>query len=293
MRIIIHAGVHCTDDDKLLKTLIRNADRFKDGGTAVPGPGRYRALLSDTLNSLGDAKPSPSARDVLMDAILTENADQVQRMILSHENLFCTSKWMLSGGLYYRNADARLLALSELFNGDELQLCIALRNPANLLPAVFKTSKHENIGAMLGGINPLHLRWSELIERIRTALPDMPITVWCNEDTPLIWGEVIRHIAGVPATSRIAGAFDLLTEIMQPEGMRRFRAYLAENPDLNEAQRRRAMMAFLGKYARDDLIEEELDIPGWDDEFIETLTALYDEDLELISTMDGVTLIEP
>jgi hypothetical protein len=121
----------------------------------------------------------------------------------------------------------------------------------------------------------------------------MPITLWCNEDTPLIWGEVIRSIGGVPPASRIGGAFDLLSEIMEPEGMKRFRAYLAENSDLNEEQRRRAMLAFLDKYARDDMIEEELDIPGWDEAFVDTLTEIYDEDIDMISGMDGVTIIEP
>ncbi|SPF81952.1 hypothetical protein [Pseudoprimorskyibacter insulae] len=293
MRIILHGGVHCTDDDKLLKVLLRNADRFRASGTAIPGPGRYRALLSDTLATLGDNRPSPEARDVLMDAILSEDSDKVERMVLSHENIFCVPKLMFSGGRYYRNAEMRLRAMSEMFAGDQLELYLALRNPATLLPAVLAVTPHETVGNLLGGIDPLHLRWSHLIERIRMELPDMPITVWCNEDTPLLWGELIRRIAGVPAGSKIAGAFDLLTEIMMPEGMKRFRAYLAENPELNEAQRRRAKLAFLDKYARDDVIEEELDVPGWDEAFIDKLTEIYDEDLEMISTMDGVTVIDP
>lgn len=293
MRIALHAGAHCTDDDKLLKCLLRNADRFRENGVAVPGPGRYRALLSDTLHSLGDAMPSPEAREVLLDAILTDDSDQVSGMILSHENFFSPPRQTFVEGQYYHRAESRLRGMVNLFDGDEVELFLAVRNPASFLPALFATTPYESLGELLQGANPLHLRWAHLVDRIRKSLPDMPITVWCNEDSPLIWGEIVRSMAGLPSGARINGAFDMLSEIMQPEGMKRFRAYLGENPTINEEQKRRVMLAFLDKYAKDDELEEELDVPGWDEGYVETLTELYDDDLELISRIEGVTILEP
>ena len=51
--------------------------------------------------------------------------------------------------------------------------------------------------------------------------------------------------------------------------------------------------AFLDKFARDEAIEEELDIPGWDDEMIDQLTEIYDEDLYKIQAIPAINLITP
>ena len=40
MQIIVHTGAHFTDDDRLIKCLLRNKDDFSKRGIAVPGPGR-------------------------------------------------------------------------------------------------------------------------------------------------------------------------------------------------------------------------------------------------------------
>jgi hypothetical protein len=39
--------------------------------------------------------------------------------------------------------------------------------------------------------------WSEMLRRLTMTHPDCPVTVWCNEDTPLIWGELLQDIAAV------------------------------------------------------------------------------------------------
>ena len=51
------------------------------------------------------------------------------------------------------------------------------------------------------------------------------------------------------------------------------------------------MIAFLDKYALDEAVEEELDIPGWTDEYVDALTDLYERDIEIIANMRNVTLI--
>lgn len=49
MRIILHAGAQCTDDERLLKTLLRNKDTLAQAGVAVPHPKSYRNLLRKAL----------------------------------------------------------------------------------------------------------------------------------------------------------------------------------------------------------------------------------------------------
>jgi hypothetical protein len=62
---------------------------------------------------------------------------------------------------------------------------------------------------------------------------------------------------------------------------------------MNETQKRRVIAAFLDKFAVEDAIEEELDVPGWTDDFIEHLSTAYDDDLADIQRIPLVNLITP
>ena len=73
---------------------------------------------------------------------------------------------------------------------------LGIRNPATFVPAVFKEAKHTNFAQFLSGIPLDQIRWSDVVERIREAAPKASLTVWCNEDTPLIWSQLIREISG-------------------------------------------------------------------------------------------------
>ncbi|WP_439570005.1 hypothetical protein [Roseovarius mucosus] len=293
MQVVLHTGLHQTDSDRLFKTLLRNRDGLRPEGVAIPGPGKYRKLISEMLNALGDGRPSPDTRDVLLDSILDEDTGHVDRLILSHENLFSVPKIAFQGGTVYRKAEQRLRTLRDIFAQDSVEVFIALRNPATFLPALLTATPHDSLGALLNGLDPSQLRWSDLIGRITTALPNMPVTVWCDEDSPLIWGEVIREFAGVEPTHPIIGAYARMADIMSKEGMTRFRTYLADSPGLTEIQTRRVMVAFLDKYADDTMIEDELDVPGWDQDLVHAMTEQYEEDLFEIGRMPGVTLIAP
>lgn len=293
MQVILHAGVHCTDEDRILKCLLRNAEAWRHEGVAIPGPSKYRKLLSDAINKLKTATPSEDTREVLLDAILQDDPGKIDRLVLTNENFFAVPKLMFQGGLVYFKAEQRLQTLCNIFAEDDVELYLGLRNPATFLPAAFAATPHEDFGTFLDGVDPMHLRWSDLIRRIQATLPHLHITVWCNEDTPFIWGEVIRELAGIEMTRKISGAFDLFAQIVTREGMKRFRTFLAENPGINEMQRRRVMAAFLDKFGIEEEIEEELDLPDWDEPYVDTLTEIYEEDIEIIARMPGVTFISP
>jgi hypothetical protein len=103
----------------------------------------------------------------------------------------------------------------------------------------------------------------------------------------------VREIAGLAANDPFEGAYDLLSEIMSPDGMARFESYLKSHPDMTEMQTRRVITAFLDKFAIEDMVEEEVDLPGWTDTLIENLTDQYEEDIFKISRIPGVTLLSP
>ena len=293
MQVILHAGLHCTDEDRILKCLLRNGDSWRHEGIAVPGPSKYRKFLLEAINSLNRTGVSEDTREIILDGILDDDHEQVVRLLLSHYSFFSVPKLMFDGGRCYKKAEGRLRVMQQIFAQDELELYLGLRDPATFLPAAFAATPHTDFNTFMAGLDPMHLRWSDLIRRLRDQLPDLPITVWCNEDTPLIWGQVIREMAGIELTRRITGAFDIFSQIINPEGMKRFRAFLKENPDINEMQKRRVMAAFLDKYALDDEIEEELDLPGWDAAYVDMLTELYEDDMYTLARIPGVTVIAP
>jgi len=291
MQIILHTGAHYTEEDRLMKCLLRNKDDFARAGVAVPSPGRYRKLLKETMVALRDAPPGDEARDVLLDAML--DAETADRIILSNAHFFGAPRAAVRQGVLYPSAPERIANMRSLFPYDGLEVFMAIRNPAAFLPLVFDQSPRDSFADFLGGVDPREVRWSETVLRIRDAAPDVALTLWCNEDSPLIWAQIIREMAGLDHGQKITGGFDLLSAIMSKEGMKRFRAYLKERPDLSEMHKRRVVAAFLDKFALEDEIEEELDLPGWNDALVDEMTELYDEDLAEIQRIPGVTVLTP
>jgi hypothetical protein len=291
MQVIFHTGAHCTDEERLLKCLLRNKEEFANAGTSVPGPGRYRYLLKDAFNAMQNAAPSPDARDILIDAILDDEI--CDRLILSNAHFFGSQRFAVGNGEFYPDAAERMAQTQVLFRFEQIEMFMAIRNPATFLPAVMEKVSRRKYAERMGDWDPRELRWSDLIERLRQAVPQISLTVWCYEDSPLIWSQIIREIAGVEPGRDIVGGFDLLNSIMSPEGTKRFHEYLAKHPDMPEVQQRRVISAFLDKFAIDDQVEEELDLPGWTDELVDELTEIYDEDVFRIQRIPGVQLIAP
>ncbi len=293
MHVVLHAGAHCTDESRLLKTLFKNRQKLAENGVSLPRPRHYRQLLTETVKALSKRSVSPDSRSAFLDAVLELDPETVDRVVMASENFFCVPKIAIKKGQLYPFAGSRMAHLTQLFDGDTVELFLGIRNPATYLPAMFAATPHTSFVDFADGADPRDIRWSRTISHIRMEAPNVPITVWCNEDTPLIWGEIVREMAGLTAAEPIEGAFDLLQEIMSPEGMERFHTYRDSHPDMTEMQTRRVITAFLDKFAMEDALEEEVALPGWTDDLVEEMTDLYEEDVDDIARIPGVTLIAP
>ncbi|MEP2718415.1 hypothetical protein [Pseudophaeobacter sp.] len=291
MQVIFHCGAHGTEEDRLLKTLLRNTERFRPHGTVAPGPGKYRYLLKDCMAALQEGNATPESRDILWDAILEE--EQADRVLLSNANFFGSQRQAIDGSQFYPEAETRLLALQQLFGQDQIELFIGLRNPATILPVLLENANPQRKAQVLDKLDPYSLRWSDLLIRLREAVPQVAISTWCFEDMPLIWGQILRDMSGLDLNERLNGGMDMISAIMSREGMRRLRQYLAQHPDMSEIHRRRVFAAFLDKYAKEDELEEEIDLPGWSEDVVDTVTELYEEDMDRVQRIPGVTLIAP
>ncbi len=290
MRIVYHLGAHFTDEDRLLKCLSRNRDLLAQHDIAVPPSKRYRTLLRETAIRLKGATATVDEQALILEQIMEE--ERADRLILSWESFMSLPNWVLMGKLYPA-AGERTRAFTQIFPQIEAEFHLALRNPATFLPLLYDRLKPADYGSFLNGADPFDLRWSDVVEQILDANPDAPLTVWCDEDTPLVWPEVLRAVSGLPEDIALEGEEDLLASLMSGEGMGRMRTYIEGHPPQNPMQRRRIVSAFLDKFALPERIDLEVEMPGWTDDTVADLTRAYEEDVARIAQMPEVTFIAP
>ncbi len=293
MRIVYHLGAICTDEERLLRCLLKNRGVLAEQGIVVPGPNRYRNLLRETVISL---KGQPATRDtqaLVLDQIMDEDA--ADRLILSWDSFLSLAPWVMDGGLY-KAAGNRVRAFLQIFPEIEAEFHLAIRNPATFVPALFaKQSADKKRGKtydqFIGKLDILDLRWSDVIAQVLALNPDVPLTIWCDEDTPLIWPEVLQAVSGHAPGTALEDRDELLSQIMSAEGLARMNTYLAGHPAPTPAMRRKVVSAFLDKFALPDRIEMEVELPGWTEETVADLTEAYDQDVARIAAMPGVTFL--
>ena len=288
MRIVYHLGAHCTDEDRLVRCLLKNRGTLAEEGIVVPSPTRYRKLLRDTAVQLRGAAASQDTEAMILDQIMDEAA--ADRLILSWSSFLSFPAYALRGSLY-RDGGERLRAFTQIFPDIEAEFHLGIRNPATFLPDLRERAGSKGHEDILEGVDPLSLRWSEAIRNILDHNPDVPLTVWCDEDTPLIWPEVLQAVSGHAPGTRLEDDDGLLTSIMTEAGLARYHAYCRDHPPQSVSQRRRIVTAFLEKFGRPDQLEHEITLPGWNGELVNELTVAYLEDVERILRLPGVTLI--
>lgn len=290
MRIVYHLGAHCTDDERLLRCLLKNREPLAQQGIVVPLPARYRALLRDTAITLKGAAASRDTQALVLEQIMEE--DRANRLILSWENFLSFPQWVLKDKLYPAAAE-RVRAFTQIFPEIEAEFHLAIRNPATFLPELYSKQRDKSYEQFMQGADPLLLHWSDVIEDVLQLNPDVPFTVWCDEDTPLIWPEVLQAVSGHAPGTRLQDNDEILSSIMAPEGLTRMQAYLEEHSISSPVQRRRVVSAFLDKFALPERIEMEVELPGWTEDTISALTSAYYTDIQRIRSMPGVTFISP
>ncbi|EBA10613.1 hypothetical protein [Roseobacter sp. CCS2] len=291
MQIAFHIGANCTDEDRLLKSVLKNADTFLQQGTAVPGPGKYRKLIREAIEMLAEGAPTADARDVLLDAIVED--DEIKRLVLSNDNFITIPKRIFDHSVFYHQAEKKVRGLHALFPNDDITLFLGMRHPASFLQDTATRAGVQSLAHYLGVLSPVEVLWSDVIRRIKLAAPNTPLYVWCNEDTPLIWEELIRLLAGVSVDTPITGQYDVLSNIISPEGMQGFLARIVDTDPADIDARQTLIAEVLEEHALPDLVEDSISLPQLDETVVATITDAYEADLDVIAAMEGVELILP
>ncbi len=291
MKVAFHLGAHCTDEDRLLQCLLKNRDTLAPNGVIVPLPGRYRPIFRETLIKLRGQPAGHDVQEILLDAVMDE--DRAERLIFSHEYFLCAPLRIVTPEGFYATAGRKVRAFSNLFAGTDCEFHMALRNPATLVPAMLSRLKDTDYEALMNGASPADLRWGEVVSQMIAHNPGLRLVIWCNEDTPMIWPEVLRRVAGVPMDTEMDGDFDLLATLLSPEGLANLRQRMERAGDCTLDQQREIVAVALEEFALPDAMEMDIGLPGWTDDLVSAITEDYEADIDDIARMPGVEFIQP
>ena len=287
--MIYHLGGAYTDVNQLTSSLKKDPELLKDNVVLIRRPNRYRNLLDDIIKSLQDGKATPAQQENLLRQIVKN--EKVDRLIFSNDSFLGVPSWMFQGGIFYRYVGRNTSRLRNLFPNNPCEFFLGIRNPSSFIPEALAKHSNEKFREFLDVTDLKTVLWSDVIRRIQKANPDCPITVWCYEDTPIIWPAVLREITDIDYATQFKGDLDVIQNIMRPDGLKLLKQYLNDRPEYNERQRRRTKSIFLDKFVIEGTDEIEASISDWTQDTVDSLTQIYEYDVELIESMHGVNLI--
>jgi hypothetical protein len=115
--------------------------------------------------------------------------DDVKRIVLTNDNFIAIPKLVFDHGVFYHQTETKVRGLCRLFPDDEVSFYFSMRNPVSYLQDVAKRAEAANLCDYLVLLQPLKIKWSDVIKRIKRAAPDAPLYMCFNEDTPPDFGE--------------------------------------------------------------------------------------------------------
>ena len=289
VKIIYHFGAPFAENEHLIWSLRKDTILLAENGVSAPRPKKFKTLIPTIISDLDGKLPNRAEQESFFNIV--SSGDPVDRIILSNPNFIGAPTWMLSGGMFFPNAGRNIFNIRSILPDNPSEFYIGISNPVTCLSAAFGAQTSRSHRQFFNNVELDNIRWSTVVRSIQKASPDTPITVWCDEDTPIIWPTILREISGIDPKAEMGGDLDIIKKIMSKEGGERMEAYLQAHPNLNELQRRRVKDEFLRKFVLDSAVEEEIDLKGWTDVTVDAMTDIYEDDIDFIEQMPGVTLI--
>lgn len=295
MEISFHLGVHATDEGALQTVLRQNEALLAGQAIAVPGSDSYHGLLRLSARGFaGQAAPDRAERSALLAALTLRGPGQpvAEKLVLSFESYLGFAQDAVAPPDFYPAAITRARVLGQIFAGHQLHLALALRNPATLLPVLSQRRAARDLPplAVAPGAVPA---WSGLVQALQSALPKARLTIWCDEDAPVIWHAILRAIAGCEEATELAGALAWPASWMtaSPDAAQRLQAWFETRHPADDKSRAGALHDWLTREAGPHPVEAGL--PGWSAADIAAVSASYDEDCAVIARMPGVNFLLP
>ncbi|WP_299363851.1 hypothetical protein [uncultured Paracoccus sp.] len=291
MKAAFYLGVHGTEPERMIRALMENRGWMLPNGIEPVPPSRHRGLFEEALAALSGGPATPEMEGVMLDSIL--DSDHPQRIIISQPGLIGIPARCLAEPGFFSAAGPKMVAAANLFPSAEAEFFLALRNPATLIPFLLGKIDPSRADQLISGRNPEEMRWAPAVRQILQSIGRRRLVLWCHEDTPLIWPEVLRRVGTIPPDVPLRAGLSALADVLTPEGMTELRASLAAAPRLTIETRRDIFVRVLGQHARPDAVETTIALSGWTQERVDRMTATYDRDIAEIAALPGVEFIAP
>lgn len=289
MQVAIHSGAAFTDAGLLLKSLQSNAKTLKGNGVALLGPRRFRQVFKAPLNALNEGPPSPQAIENMKAQIPGD--PRFNRLVLTTTDFVGDIQTAIKDGQFFPHAGRRLALLDEVYDGHQVELFIGLRNPGSFIPKVLMALPETLRGDIIRSTDLSCLSWLTMVEDIRDLAPNVTVTLWANEDSPLIWGDIVRNLCGLKEDITLTDEFSLLSSLVSTEGQRKILDLAGQAETLGRATLLNGLAVVFEEHALTEEIEEELDYPGWSADIVGAFSELYAQDLARLKTMPGVRFL--
>jgi len=289
MKVAIHSGAAFTDEGGLLKSLQENGQTLRDHGVALYGPRRYRQAIRSPLQALEAGATQAALFENLRKAIPPDTG--LHRTIISCPDFLGEISSAIRDGQFYPSAGQRIAFLDQALSDHQLELYFGLRNPGSFIPKVLAALPEKERQEILATTDLSCLSWLSVIEDIRDLAPQVSITVWANEDTPLIWGDIVRNLGALPEGTPLKAEFDLLSSLVSPAGRREIQTISEQDPLRDRTKLKDRLAAVFEAHAVHEEIEEELDLPGWSADVVDAFTLLYSQDLARLRSMPDIRVL--
>lgn len=292
MKVTLHIGLHFTGKPILIESLAANHAALEQVNTSVPSWRSYSKPIKALIHKLDGLPPIGAEEDALLAQIISKS--EPKHLIMSDPNWASPSDDIFLGGMLYRDIGKHTREVTELFSTSDLRISLAVKNPAFFVSDAVKQKKNSGpINNFLRWADPLMLSWVDVVDKLQAAAPDIPITMWCEEDAALIWPTVLRTIMGTPPDAPIDAGHAALAPLLQPEGLQRFLAFIEKYPPKSQEKLEKIALAFLDKYATETALLPQCDVPTWSAETILDVTENYEEDIATLAARDNINFILP
>lgn len=292
MRVNLHIGMHFTRTARLVKAMRENEKVNANHGVISPPVKSYRTKINAELARLDGLPPTRDESRALVSQIMGEG--DVRSAILIDEAWSGKIETAFADEMLYSNAGENVRRVVELFQTEDVRLSMALINPATYIAGVLSVKRAVGQARwFVRNVDPASISWKTTVDRLLAEVTDIPVTLWAEEDTPLVWARILRNLGELPQDTEIRAPYAALREVLTPEGMTLFKTFIEKFPPKSPQTEERAIMAFLDKYSAAPVYDPEDGLEGWDAEALATITERYEADIATLAEHPRVTLIQP
>lgn len=288
MQIAFHIGLPGTDDDRIVRTLDANRDALRRAHTELCPNDVNEPILNEALSALKGGIAPPDLEEVLYDALIEQEG--TERLLLSRSSLIGVARRVFDGETLGQIFPEKMRMLANTVPSAEVEFFLALKNPAAHASHVL--SRIGRIPPELRArLKPEMMRWAPALRAMLPEIGRRRLVVWCSEDMPLIFPEVVRRFAGVPADLPLSQENPLLEALLTKPAYDALSAQLAPLAPTDIGRRRALTSAALIEGHDPAAIDVTVDNLGWDQSVIDDITAAYDADMAEIAALPGVEFI--